>query len=252
MMSSAGDWCTLRSLLAHGRHNTVRRPLHALQIVAAVTAFSFIPISSSFCSHPALQRSLSWQHNTWLEVFTLCENHSRGLNKYCAGIIYFMYHQFSILKDNLTVDTQHVKVLKKFINIQWYIGDTIEFCKYQVAIITGTEECEIIWVKCFYDTQVEPRYAHNIGFKNFWILRSILESGASEWGDLQVLCIDPELCCIIASRDHLYEPIFPWPFTLGVDMEVAPTKGGLHGSPFRSWMHTLSSLKIRNMTSTTC
>lgn len=167
MMSSAGDWCTLRSLLAHGRHNTVRRPLHALQIVAAVTAFSFIPISSSFCSHPALQRSLSWQHNTWLEVFTLCENHSRGLNKYCAGIISFKYHQFSILKDNLTVDTRHVKVLKIFINIQGYIGDTMKYCKYQVAIITGIEECEIIWVKCFIDTQVEPRYAHNIGSKTF-------------------------------------------------------------------------------------
>jgi hypothetical protein len=120
MMSSAGDWCTLRSLLAHGRHNTVRRPLHALQIVAAVTAFSFIPISSSFCSHPALQRSLSWQHNTWLEVFTLCENHSRGLNKYCAGIISFIYHQFSILNSWYPA-RQDIENIHKYPRIyRWY------------------------------------------------------------------------------------------------------------------------------------
>lgn len=126
---------------------------------------------------------------------------------------------------------------------QGYIGDAIEFCKYQVGIITGIEECDIIWVWCLSDARVEPSCLNTIGSKTFWILRSILESGASEWGDLQVLRIDPELCCIIASRDHLYEPLFPWPFALRVDMEVAPTKCGLHGSPFRSCMHTLWSLK---------
>lgn len=71
------------------------------------------------------------------------------------------------MKDNLTVDTRLVKVLKIFINIQGYIGDTMEFCSYQVAIITGIEECVIIWVECFNDTRVEPRYAHNIGSKTF-------------------------------------------------------------------------------------
>ncbi len=40
---------------------------------------------------------------------------------------YFLYHQFRILKDKLTLDIRQVKVLKIFMFIQGYIGDTMLF-----------------------------------------------------------------------------------------------------------------------------